>query len=133
MHRVMRAISLISAAWLLPLFGCGAEPGCGAGVAYGVQVTVTDARTGLPAAEGATGTLAAPGFNETMIPGAWQFPGQGGKLLGYVGALGRPGVYMVRIEKAGYVAWERTDVRVAQGPCTVVPALLEARLEPTAP
>ena len=47
-----------------------------------------------------------------------------------VGAWEAPGVYTVTVEKPGYATWVRTDVRVEEGDCHVVPARLEAVLSP---
>ena len=112
------ALSAVSLLLLSPvLSGCAGGGGCGASVNPALNVYVTDAATGIPAARGATVTATDGGFTEILGPGV-STPGDPPMLLSFMGGLGRPGNYTVRITKDGYNSVERT-VRATKGPCTV--------------
>ncbi len=113
--------------------GCGGSYGCAGVVLPAVEVYVFDARTGAPAAEGATATVRDGDFVETLQVHVTSYPeppNMQGVPLSFAGAYGRPGVYTVRVEKAGYQPWEVTRVRVRNDRCGVLGARLEARLQP---
>ncbi len=108
--------------------GCGSGGfGCTASIEPAVTVTVFDARTGLPAAEGATATLTDGAFTETMQPST--FDGNG-TLTGLQGASERAGTYTVRVTKPGYTAFERSGVAVTRNECHVNTVRLRADLVP---
>lgn len=97
-----------------------------------MEVTVRDAVTNEPIAEGAVGTLKDGSFSETLqivgwIGGATTEDAMIPVALG--GAYERRGVYTVRVEKTGYATWEARNVRVEKGPCHVNTRRLEARLQ----
>ena len=86
-----------------------------------LTVEVRDAQTGVPAAEGATGTASDGAFVDplnvlddlVMVPETYE----------------RPGAYDVLIQKPGYKDWTAENVRVRRGACNVRTVDLEARLE----
>jgi hypothetical protein len=56
------------------------------------------------------------GYDAAMVP----------RVLGAAGE--RPGTYSVRIERAGYEAWDTSGVSVRAGECGVIPVQLVAHL-----
>lgn len=114
---------------LLPLLfavGCaGGNPfggSCTTEFVYGVTVTVLDADTGDPIADGATLTIRDSGYVEVV---AQSFDGRT-----LSGAGERPGRYSLGVERAGYQEWTQDGVVVIRGDCHVTPASTEARLSP---
>jgi hypothetical protein len=103
-------------------------PICPAVVQRAIEVAVTDQATGAPAAAGAVGTLRDGPYAETMQ--AVGFTNGVATTLG--GATGRPGLYDVRVEKAGYQPWEAIGVRSESDACGVRTVPLTAALH-TAP
>ena len=110
------------------LAGCTGGPtavGCTEEARPGIIVSVRNDATGAPAAEGAILTLTDGSFrqtvDETTIRGLVLF-----------GAVERPGVYDVAVDKDGFEEWRREGVTVGLTPdgCHVVTVELEARLEP---
>ena len=131
----MRWWLVLMAALSVALFsaGCGGSYGCAAVVSPAVEVYVFDARTGAPAAEGATATVRDGDYVERLQVHVTSYPdppNTQGVPLSFAGAYERPGVYTVRVEKPGYQPWEMTGVRVRKGDCGVNGARLEARLQP---
>jgi hypothetical protein len=129
----LTATAALGAALILP--GCGVldliDPVvCFAVISRAVEVEVRDARTGDPAADGATGTARSGNFVETLQVVGWiSHPGsRTAVVLG--GVEERPGVYTVRVEKPGYRSWERAGVVAERGKCGVTTAHLVAHLEP---
>jgi hypothetical protein len=90
-----------------------------------VIITVRDSVTGAAAASGAIGTVQTSTFVDSleMADSVTVFGGS------------RLGTYQVRIEKDGYQPWTALNVQVTDiGPCGIlVPARLEAKLQPIAP
>jgi hypothetical protein len=115
--------------------GCGLlDPVvCPGVVSRAIEVEVRDARTGAPAAAGALGIAREGSFADTLRVVGWMThpDPETAHLLG--GAEERPGLYAVRVEKPGYLPWERSGVRAQRGPCGVVTARLQANLEPLDP
>jgi hypothetical protein len=113
--------------------GCGrlAGYGCAAIVNPAIEVTVRDAVTGEPAADGATGTVRAGSLVAPLQVGATTAPvppaTEGIPLSLQV--FGTEGTYTVQIEKAGFVPWERRGVRVRRDECGVITTRLDANLE----
>lgn len=105
---------------------------CTSDFRFGLAVYVKDSSTGAWAASGARlfsdigGTSVDSG---TMFPTA--FPANRPDLdsLPLGGAGERAGVYRVRVQKAGYVDWVRTGVRVTEDECHVRRTVLTARLQ----
>lgn len=121
----------------LSLGGCGSGGvGCDASIPRsGVEVSVYDARTGRPAAEGAVGTITDDHYTETLsVTGeAYSDPsGTGPTVPVVLGSAGiRAGTYTVRVEKAGYAPWERRGrVVLSSEPCSNVYLRFRADLEP---
>jgi hypothetical protein len=123
-HRVTTPLS--AAVMLFAMNGCNdtTKPNgaCAAPQPLSVVVTVTDSISGLPAAEGAIGTLVGRGITDTLVMSDARTL-EGGSTLG---------TFTVRIERAGYATWTAADVRVTKkGPCgNVIPVDLTARLQP---
>lgn len=112
--------------------GCGGSYGCDASVIHAVDVSIYDAETREPAAEGALLTIRDGSFVETAQGEIQTSPDSSGATYKQVmlgGAYERPGTYTVRVEKVGYIPWERTDIRVRDGDCHVDAVRLEAYLE----
>ena len=126
-----RLIAVCLLALFVFLTGCGSGgPGsylCTADVEPGIVVTVIDAQTRAPIAQGATGAIVEGKYSDTMRPFGSD---ANGALLSLAGAYETPGVFTVRIEKTGYQTWEMQNVRVTKGPCHVKGVLLEADLQP---
>jgi hypothetical protein len=81
---------------------------CTAFAAAGLSVTVTNAATGEPLCD-ASVTATEGAYSERLFQAGCAF----------AGAVERPGTYVVRAERAGFVASEVGDVRVVMGggPC----------------
>ena len=111
---------------LLLLAGCDTLTGrvCTAEAVSGITVHVRDSLTGRPAGFGSSVVATDGAFAETL-----QFLGAIDSLT-FFGVFERPGHYMVDVSRPGYRRWERQDVRVEQGPCHVIPVVLDVRLQP---
>ena len=108
--------------------GCGGDNGgvaCTASVDPGVVVTVVDATTLRPAADGATATLTEGNYTETMQPGVTNgtIP-----LIDFRGAFERAGTYTMRVTKPGYTPFEQTGIVVTRNVCHVNMVSLRAEL-----
>jgi hypothetical protein len=118
--------------------GCGGSSvgdnvGCTGGVVRAIEVSVFDAQTKAPAADGAVGTVRDGGYMETLRVVGFISSGrpETSTALTLGGAEERPGTYTVRVETAGYEPWEVTGIRVRKGVCHVEGARLEAFLRPS--
>jgi hypothetical protein len=84
-----------------------------------IRVVVLDSVTLQPGAMGATGTIQAGGYSETLQLNA----------NALVGAFDRYGVYDVQVTKPGYRSWTQSNVRAEKrnrcGSSTEVRALLQ--------
>ena len=119
----------------LGLLACGAA-GCGAlgphacdtGIRPAVEVVVTDAVTGQPAAGGAAGVVRDGAYVDSL-----RFArGSGdGTVLSLRAADERPGTYAVEVRKPGYLPWTAAGVRVGRGDCHVRTVTVHAALQPT--
>ena len=98
---------------------------CTAPVSLSVVVTVRDSTSGAAAADGALGTLVGPSVNDTLLR-ADSLTLVGGDQLG---------TFTVTIDRPGYLTWIASNERVTRkGPCgNVIPAQLEAKLQPATP
>lgn len=83
---------------------------------------MTDVRTMAPLTEDLVGIATEGAFVDTLF----QFENQ------LYGAFERPGVYLLTVEKPGFVTWRREDVRVEADVCHVITRRIEARLSPEA-
>ena len=110
--------------------GCADSSGvvCPAVIRPGIEVEVRDAVTDEPLADLARGivedgafadSLRVISYDAAMVP----------SVLGAAGE--RPGIYNVRIERAGYEAWDTAGVSVQAGECGVIPVQLLAHLSQT--
>jgi hypothetical protein len=130
MQHKRRCLTLLLAVLATPVLpGCGGTNyACGDFVSpYGaITVRVYDAKTGQPAAQGATATLNDGKLLETMKP----ITDSTGAQVGFTGGHGT-GAYTVEVDKTGYAVWTRTGVNVTQGPCDLNSIALRADLQPT--
>ncbi len=103
---------------------------CPGWVPRAIEVEVTDSRTGLPVAAAATGSVREGTFVEPVRVVGWRGlpPNDTATTLG--AAEGRRGTYDVRVERPGYVAWERTGITTRIGACGVETTRLRAALTP---
>jgi hypothetical protein len=128
----MPRIPLMFLASTLTLLATGCTDGSGvaclAVLRPGIEVEVRDGATDEPIADLARGivedgafadSLRIIGYDSAMVP----------SVLGAAGE--RPGNYKVRIERAGYEAWDTTGVSVQAGECGVIPVQLAAHLSRT--
>lgn len=131
-----RARPLVRALWLLPLFalaGCDELPlgGCPGWERHGIEIEVRDARTGVPAAHGATGWVKDGSYTDVLQVSGWTgSPPDPSNALVLSGAMERRGRYDVVVRKAGYQEWRRSGVRVGGNSCGVEPVRLRAELVP---
>ncbi len=106
---------------------------CPAVVEPAVIVSVSDAATGEPVAEGAVAVARDEAFADTL--GRYQV-NEALEIVSLAGAHGRSGEYSVTVERAGYARWEQLGVvvRSSGGECPQpVTAVLDARLERASP
>jgi hypothetical protein len=128
-----KRLSLAFVALVAFLAGCpgATAPGaCPGWIQRAIEVDVTDSRTGLPVAAGTTGTLRDGAYVEALRVVGWRglSPNDTATTLG--GAEGRRGTYAVRVERPGYVAWERSSIVARVGACGVETVRLGAALTP---
>ena len=118
---------LFLTATLTLLAGCRESSGviCPAVALRAIEVEVRDEVTDEPRAELARGMVEDGSFTDSL------------RIIGYDSSMvptilgagdDRPGMYEVRIERAGYEAWDTTGVRVRAGECGVIPVQLVAHL-----
>jgi len=130
---VTRFIGALSGVLLLG--GCEflgiAEPvACRGVISRAIEVEVRDARSGEPAAHGAIGIAREGGYVDSLRVVGWMSAPSPETAVLLGGVDERPGVYSVRVEKAGYLPWQRSGVHAEQGVCGVITAQLQAFLEP---
>ena len=89
------------------------------------MISVRDSTSGLPAADGAIGTLVGAAVDDT---------------LEHVDSLrirggDQTGTYVVTIDRPGYLTWSASNVHVTDvGPCgNVIPVEITALLQPATP
>lgn len=123
----MRFSTAVLAAPLAVLLGaCEGPADCILSPAAAVEVVVRDSVTGVPAADGAVGSL---GFDGETIPLSLTGTDIHGAPLVLSGG-SQPGRYSVQIEKSGYESWTLPTLRVESGNCGILTERLEARLQP---
>lgn len=127
-----RALSSLVASTLLLTAGCSNPSGvlCPAVVNRGIEVEVLDAVTGASVARGAAGVVTDGAFTDSLRPVAFRGVPPADTVTTLGAALGRAGVYTVRVQRPGYAAFERAGVRVVLNGCGVVTTRLVARLTP---
>lgn len=127
-----RAPSSLVAGALLLAAGCSNPTGyaCPAVVNHGIEVEVLDAATGASVARGATGVVTDGAYTDSLRPVAFRGLPPADTVTTLGAALGRAGVYTVRVQRPGYAPFERTGVRVVLNECGVVTTRLVARLTP---
>lgn len=110
--RVVAGVALSGLTFLVTLASTGC--GCDAYALAALDVSITDARTGAPAAGGATVVVVGPAFTDSVMFSA----GEGADAR-YYRAWGREaGRYTITVRKSGYEPWTRERVRVREaGPC----------------
>ena len=108
------------------LSGCEGPGYCTLEAVPGIEVTVVDAETGAPAAEGVDGRVFDENFSESLGPGGYSSTGE---LLVLAGVHERPGDYVIRLRKPGYRDWVMSHVRVGKDDCHVITRTVVARLE----
>lgn len=122
------------------LAGCDVGGGyaCTAESVPGLSVRVLDAATGAPLACSAVLVARDRGFTDSVSVATWlgRPPSDTTGTCALWPAADvlsaaheRPGVYEVRVERAGYRPWTRTGVRVTADRCHVRTVHLDARLE----
>lgn len=99
---------------------------CTASIEPGLVVYIEDAVTGQPQAEGAMAVATDGAYSESLRGGV----SNGVTLLALQGASERAGLYQLRVEKPGYQAWTRSNVRVLAGECHVRTVQVTAKLQP---
>jgi hypothetical protein len=107
---------------------CGATnlDGCTTSVEPGIVVSISDAATGAPLAEIASGWVADGTYQDSLRPFGYQ--GTPPAMVSRAAAHERPGRYTVQVGAPGYVDWRLANVRVELGECHVQTVPLEARL-----
>lgn len=117
---------------LLAAVGCSGgltDVACTDDFRYGLNVTVTDAATGLPPEEA---TLIASGvaFHDSVGPaGPFQRVSNGPLVLILSTAGERPGLYYVVVRSPSYRDWTLGPIRVTADRCHVRPVNVAAPLE----
>lgn len=114
------------------LAGCRALDGtaCPAVVSRAVDVEVVDASTGAYVARGASGVVTEGAYADSLRAVGFRGVHPADTVTTLGAALGRAGVYTVRVQRPGYATFERAGVRVATDECGVVTTRLTARLAP---
>lgn len=100
--------------------GCGA---CPLSVGSGVVVEVMDQGTGQYLAVVPRGVAREGGYQDSL-----RAAGEVPQVTRLIGALDRPGRYVVQIEADGYVPWDTAGVQVGEDQCGVGTASFTAAL-----
>jgi hypothetical protein len=110
--------------------GLTAPGACPDWIQRAIEIEVTDGRTGQPVAAGATGSVRDGAYVESLRVVGWRGapPNDTATTLG--AAEGRRGTYTVRVERPGYVAWERRGITPRVTACGVQTTRLAAALTP---
>jgi hypothetical protein len=118
------AAALLAGAASLALGACSVVPlTCTDEARPTLSVEVRDARTGVPAAQGARGVIREGTYSDSLRAVTET-------LLVAENTFERPGTYDVTVEKAGYLAWTERGVVVTADACHVRSRTITARLEP---
>lgn len=107
--------------------GCGILEGrdCTTEPVPGIVVTIVDAGTGLPLAEGAEGVVRDGEFQDSLR--AYSF-NRASEMVSRASAWERRGTYAIVVGHPGYDLWVRDRVRVDDGECHVRKVELTAEL-----
>ena len=125
--RLSALLCLVGLGWILSSCGTDSTPVgfCAAPKSEAVVISVRDSTSGLPAADGAIGTLVGAAVDDT---------------LEHVDSLrirggDQTGTYSVTIDKPGYLTEHVSNVHVTDvGPCgNVIPVEITALLQPATP
>jgi hypothetical protein len=125
--RLSALLCLVGLGWILSSCGSNSMPVgfCAAPRSEAVEISVRDSTSGLPAADGALGTLVGAGVDDT---------------LEHVDSLrirggDQTGTYVVTIDRPGFRTWSASNVHVTNvGPCgNVIPVEITALLQPATP
>lgn len=133
MHSVRRLFPKILSLGCVGLLatGCinltGDDIACTLVLVQGLNVTVRDSVTGIPAGRQATVVAQDGSYSETL-----QFLGNiiVTDSLTFMGAGERAGTYRITVTKAGYQTWTRNGILVVRDVCHVHPVAMEVRLQP---
>ena len=110
--------------------GLTAPGGCPDWIQRAIEVEVTDAGTGQPVAAGATGSVRDGAYVEPLRVVGWRGVPPNDTVTTLGAAEGRRGTYTVRVERAGYGAWERSGITPRVSACGVQTTRLRAALTP---
>ena len=102
------------------LSGCGA---CPLSAGSGVVVEVMDRETGQYLGVAPRGVALEGGYQDSL-----RAAGEVPQVTRLIGALDRPGRYVVEIEADGYVPWDTAGVQVGEDQCGVGTASFTAAL-----
>jgi hypothetical protein len=113
----MRSLCVLAALIAASLASCGSDPlSVDCGVVdpniVGLDVSAIDSND-RPLRIPLRGTVVDGAFSDTLR--AWRFSGT--TPVGYTAATGRPGVYTITVQSAGYVDAVFANVPVNAGPC----------------
>ena len=101
---------------------------CDTGILPAVTVAVVDARTGLPAAEGASGYVQEGAFRDSLRVVRWDAANR----PTHLGAADeRAGTYTIVVERPGYAPWSVTQVRARDRDCHALAPEQRAELTPS--
>jgi hypothetical protein len=127
-YHLIAGCSLVTVALLTACDAFGPYA-CTASVEPAIVVEITDARSGLPLALNATGTVRDGQFIDSLRPYEFQGPDPS-TMFSRRAADERAGLYNVELAVAGYQPWIARNVRVPDGGCHVNTQTLSARLQP---
>lgn len=121
---LMLSLSVASLVLLATSTACAGPPACTDLLAFGLNVTVTDAANGERICD-ATVTATDGDFSETLQPF-----GEATDCT-YAGAGERAGTYTITVEKDGYATLTEDNVVVEEDECHVIGEVLELELAQT--
>jgi len=113
------------------LVGCSpANIVCPQIAAPAILLEVREDGTGAPAANGARGVVEDGGYVDSLRVVGWSGPPAPETELYMAAAFDRPGTYSVRLEKAGYQTWIRTNIVVGTDDCGTQQVQFATKLVP---
>ena len=105
----------------------GSDAVCTGVAVPAIQLEVRDAADRAPAGREARAIARDGAFADTARP--YVLHGYEDQVLTFMLAFERRGTYLVTVERAGYMRWERAGVRVDGNECHVRPVELTALLQ----
>jgi hypothetical protein len=105
---------------------------CPAIIIPAIVVEIKDAQTGIPIAQGAQGAVREGTYADSLRPYGGISPDPA-TLVSLQAALGRPGTYSIDVQRAGYLPWTASGVKVTSDECGVRTVILHADLIAVAP